>query len=63
MNYDVVKYVKRFKYLGFILQKNGFFKEDMNHRIKCGCMKWREASGILYDKSIPMRLKGQFYIA
>ena len=35
----------------------------MKHRIKCGWTKWREASGILWDKRIPIRLKGKFYKA
>ena len=35
----------------------------MKHRIKCGWTKWREASGILCDKRIPIRLKGKFYKA
>jgi hypothetical protein len=35
------------------------FDMDVKHRIKCGWMKWREASGILCDKR--MRLKRKFY--
>jgi len=33
----------------------------MKHRIKCRWIKWKEASGILYDKRIPMILEGKFY--
>jgi len=53
--------VKRFKYLGILLQTNCYFEEYMNHKIKCGWMKWREAFGILCDKRIPVRLKGKFH--
>ena len=60
---DVVGEVERFKYLGSVIQKDGGFEEDMKHRIKCGWTKWREASGILCDKRIPIRLKGKFYKA
>lgn len=62
MSDDVVKYVERFRYLRFILQKNGFFEEYMNHKIKCGCMKGRQTSSILCDKNIQFMLKGQVYI-
>ena len=24
-------------------------------------MKWRQASGVLYDKKVPQKLKGEFY--
>lgn len=34
---------------------------DVNHKIKGGWMKWREALGILCDKKVPMRLKDKFY--
>ena len=55
--------MERFKYLRSVVQKDGGFEEDMKHRIKCGWTKWREASGILCDKRIPIRLKGKFYKA
>jgi len=40
-----------FKYLGSVLQNNG----GVNG------MKWREASGVLCNRRIPIRLKGKFY--
>jgi len=48
--------VESFNYLGFILQKNGGFVENVKHRIIGGWIKWREASGVLCDNRIPMRL-------
>ncbi|XP_015366174.1 PREDICTED: uncharacterized protein LOC107163320 [Diuraphis noxia] len=54
---EVVDEVDSFKYLGSVLQKNDGFYEDIMHRIKCGCMKWREASDILCDRRIQIRLK------
>jgi hypothetical protein len=44
-----------------MLQKDGDIDEDVNHRIKAGWMKWRQASGIVCDKRVPKKLKGKFY--
>ncbi|KAB2625930.1 hypothetical protein D8674_017590 [Pyrus ussuriensis x Pyrus communis] len=51
----------RFRYLGFILQKNGELDGYLNHRIQAGWMKWKSASGVLCDCRIPLKLKGKFY--
>ncbi|XP_016438920.1 uncharacterized protein LOC107764847 [Nicotiana tabacum] len=37
--------------------------EDVTYRIGEGWMKWRLASGILYDKKVPSKLEGKFYRA
>ncbi len=50
-----------FKYLGSIIQKNGDIDQDVAHRIKSGWVKWRAATGVLCDRSIPLKLKGKFY--
>lgn len=43
-------------------QKNDGFSEDMkNHMTMCGWIKLRETSDILYDKVIPVRLKGKMH--
>ena len=33
----------------------------MNHRVKAGWVKWRNASRVLYDRHIPLKLKEKFY--
>ena len=47
---QVVPQKDTFRYLGSMLQEDGGIDEDVNHRIKAGWMKWRQASGILCDK-------------
>jgi hypothetical protein len=50
-----------FRYLGSMLQKNGDIDEDLSHRIKADWLKWRQASGVLCDPRVPLKLKGKFY--
>jgi hypothetical protein len=50
-----------FRYLGSMLQKDGDIDEDLSHRIKAGWLKWRQASGVLCDPRVPLKLKGKFY--
>ncbi|XP_070055544.1 uncharacterized protein [Nicotiana tomentosiformis] len=49
-----------FKYLGSIIQGKGEIDEDVTHRIGAEWMRWRLFSGVLCDKSVPLRLKGKF---
>ena len=57
----IIPRVERFRYLGSIIQENGEIDEDINHRIKVGWQKWKNASGVLCDRKIPLRLKGKIY--
>ena len=57
----VILGVQRFRYLGSIIQENGEIDEDISHRVKVGWQKWRNASGVLCDRRIPLRLKGRVY--
>jgi hypothetical protein len=50
-----------FRYLGSMFQKNGDVDEDVSHKIKIGGLKWRQASGVLCDRMVPLKLKGKFY--
>jgi hypothetical protein len=58
---QVIPMKDTFRYLGSMLQKNGDIDEDVSHRIKPGWLKWRQASDILYDPRVPLKLKGKFY--
>jgi hypothetical protein len=50
-----------FHYLGSMLQMNGDIDEDVSHRIKAGWLKWRQASGVLCNPRVPLKVKGKFY--
>jgi hypothetical protein len=61
LNSQVVPKKDTFRYLGSMLQKNGDIGEDVSHRIKPGWLKWHQASGVLCDPRVPLKLKGKFY--
>ena len=48
-------------YPGSIISNDGEIDEDVEHRIKPGCLKWRFAYGVLCDRRMPTRLKKKFY--
>ena len=41
-----------FKYLGFIIEKDGEIDSDVNHRNQADWLKWRSATRVLYDRNI-----------
>jgi hypothetical protein len=53
--------VESFKYLGSVLGEDGNIDVDVKARMACGWLKWRECSGVLCDKKMPLRLKGKIY--
>ena len=57
----IIPRVERFRYLGSIIQGNGEIDEHMNQRIKIEWRKWKNASGVLCNKKIPLRSKGRVY--
>jgi hypothetical protein len=61
LNGQVVPKIDTFHYLGSMLQKNGDIDEDISHKIKVGWLKWRQASDVLCDPRVPLKLKGKFY--
>jgi hypothetical protein len=58
---STLKKVSEYKYLGSYVQEGGEIERDVNNRIQAGWAKWREASGVLCDRRVPMKLKGKFY--
>jgi hypothetical protein len=49
------------RYLGSMLQKDGDIDEDLSYTIKAGWLKWRQASGVLCDPMMPLKLKDKLY--
>jgi hypothetical protein len=58
---QVVPKKDTFHYLGSMPQKNGDIDEDVSHRIKAGWLKWCQASSVLCDPRVSLKLKGKFY--
>nr|GEW71481.1 hypothetical protein [Tanacetum cinerariifolium] len=50
-----------FRYLGSVIHRSGKINDDVTHRIRTGWVRWRAASGVLCDKRVPLKLKGNFY--
>jgi hypothetical protein len=40
---------------------DGVIDEDVSYKIKVGWLKWRQATGVLYNPRVPLKLNGKFY--
>ena len=49
------------KYLGSMFNANGEAEKDVNNRVKITWSKWRETTGVMYDRNIPTKLKDKVY--
>ena len=49
--------VTSFKYIGPLFTSEGGSQPDVNNRITFGWMKWREVSGVMCDRKMPVDLK------
>ncbi|KAH0434466.1 hypothetical protein IEQ34_026824 [Dendrobium chrysotoxum] len=58
---QVINKSTRFRYIGSIVQSDGEIDGDIISRIQVGWLKWRNASGLLCDRKVPLKLKGKFY--
>ena len=50
-----------FKYLGSLLTSERGSKAGVNNRILIGWMKWKEVSGVMCDRKMPVELKDTFF--
>ena len=48
-----------FKYLGSIIQKDRKINNVVNHRIQADWLKWRRATGVLFDRNISVMAEGK----
>ena len=53
--------VNSFKYLGSVIEGRGGCGKDVDGRIKVDWSRWRDLSGFIYDKKVPMKLKSKLY--
>ena len=42
-------------------EEGGELDGEVERKVQVGWCKWREASGVLCDRRVPLRLKGKYY--
>ena len=50
-----------FKYRGSLFTSEGGSQADVNNMIRIGCMKWKEVSGVMCDRKMPLELKDKVF--
>ena len=53
--------VTSFKYLGTLFTSEGGSQADDNNRIRVGWMKWKEVSGVMCDRKMPVESKDKVF--
>ena len=53
--------VKEFKYLGSTVQESGGCEREVKKRVQAGWNGWRRVSGVICDRRLPARVKGNVY--
>ena len=56
-----VNQVDHLRYLGSLVDEGADVEREINCRIQAGWKGWREMSGVLCDKKMPVKLKGKVY--
>ena len=54
---DKLNTVTTLKYLGSIFDSNGGAESNIHKRVKLAWMKWKQLTGVLCDKKVPIKLK------
>ena len=50
-----------FKYIGSIFAAEGGTEADCKNRVRLSWNKWRETTGVICDKKVPVKLKAKIY--
>ena len=58
---DKLNTLTTFKYLGSIFNSTGGAERDINKRVKLLWMKWKQLTGVLFDKKVTIKLKDKVY--
>ena len=53
--------VKKFKYLGSMVQESGGCKREVKKRVQAGWNGWRKVSRVICNRRLPARAKGKVY--
>ena len=53
--------VTHFKYLGTSIEEEGGIESEIAKRVGAEWMNWKKCIGVLYDKRMPVKLKGKDY--
>ena len=58
---EEIKTVTTFKYLGSMFDEEGGTTTDCKNRVRLAWNKWREVTGVICDKKVPVKLKHKIY--
>ena len=58
---DKLNTVTTFKYLGSLFDSNGGAERDISNRVKLAWMEWKQLTGVLCDKYVPIKVKDKVY--
>ena len=53
--------VKKFKYLGSMVQESGSCEREVKKRVQAGWNGWRKVSGVICNRKLLARVKGKVY--
>ena len=58
---SVLKQNNEFRYLGSVLSEEGGTEKAVRQRVKEAWQKWREVTGVILDKKMPLKLRMKVY--